>query len=160
MERRSRSVRRLFKGVTNVHQQPDGVYFTNICIGGQCFTAIVDTGSTTIAVPCAGCECGSGHSYFDALVSPTVVESDVSYLQCYGEGSCNRGKVMTDSICFGANCTASTGVRHPFGCCDTFARSFQVQQADGIIGLSPNKRTLWKDLVFQILVLYLDHKNH
>ena len=140
------SIRRLSNVISGAHRQRDGVYFTTICIGGQCFTAIIDTGSSSIAVPCRGCNCGSHHNYYDMRNSSLVVDTGQVYSQCYGEGSCNHGKVLTDSICMGAGCRVETGVSHPFGCCTTFAPSFQRQDADGIIGLSPNGRSLWKDL--------------
>ena len=76
------SGRRLYKDLAKVHKESDGVYFTTICIGtedSQCFTVIVDTGSSTIAVPCKGCSCGSQHNYFDKTLSKTVVDSGRSY---------------------------------------------------------------------------------
>jgi len=143
------SQRRLYKDIAKVHKESDGVYFTTICIGDsgtQCFTVIVDTGSSTIAVPCKGCNCGSQHSYYDQTQSTSAVDTGSSYSQCYGEGSCNRGKLISDTICFGKNCQADTGINHPFGCCTTFSPNFRTQDADGIIGVSPSSRTLWKDL--------------
>ena len=140
------SPRRLSNVISGAHRQRDGVYFTTICIGGQCFTAIIDTGSSSIAVPCRGCKCGSQHNYYDMRHSSFVVDTGQVYSQCYGEGSCNYGKILTDSICIGTGCGVETGVSHPFGCCTTFAPSFQRQDADGIIGLGPNVRSLWKDL--------------
>jgi hypothetical protein len=139
----------LYKDIAKVHKESDGVYFTTICMGvsnAQCFTVIVDTGSSTIAVPCKGCNCGSQHSYYDKKQSTTVVDNGQTYSQCYGEGSCNRGKLLTDTICFGKGCQAETGVAHPFGCCSEFSPNFRTQDADGIIGVSPSGRTLWKDL--------------
>ena len=141
--------RRLYKEIASVHKESDGVYFTTICIGdvgSQCFTVIVDTGSSTIAVPCKGCDCGSQHSYYDQAASKSVVDSGSSYSQCYGEGSCNRGKLLQDTICFGKGCLAESGIKHPFGCCTQYSPNFRSQDADGIIGVSPSGRTLWKDL--------------
>lgn len=141
--------RSLYKDIARVYKESDGVYFTTICIGepkSQCFTVIVDTGSSTIAVPCKGCDCGSQHSYYDPAQSTTVSDDGSSYSQCYGEGSCNRGKLLQDTICFGRECQAATGIKHPFGCCNQFAPNFKTQDADGIIGVSPSGRTLWKDL--------------
>ena len=139
------SPRRLENTIAGAHRQHDGVYFTTIYIGGQYFTVIIDTGSSSIAVPCRGCDCGSQHNYYDTSSSSTVIDTGRVYSQCYGEGSCNYGKILTDSICMGTGCNSST--KHPFGCCTTFSPSFQRQDADGIIGLGPN--SLWKDLAAQ-----------
>ena len=139
--------RRLYKEMASVTKEDDGVYFTTICIGGtQCFTVIVDTGSSTIAVPCKGCNCGSAHHYFASSDSKTVSDTGRTYSQCYGEGSCNRGKLLEDFICFGKDCPADEAVKHAFGCCSTFSYNFPIQNADGIVGISPSGRTLVKDL--------------
>ena len=141
--------RRLYKDIAKVHKESDGVYFSTICIGitgNQCFSVIVDTGSSTIAVPCKGCNCGSQHNYYNKALSTSAVDTGSSYSQCYGEGSCNRGELISDIMCFGKDCSMETGINHPFGCCSTFSANFKSQDADGIIGVSPSGRTLWKDL--------------
>ena len=98
----------------------DGVWYSKIHIGTppQVFTAIVDTGSGTIAVPCAGCSCGH-HNHFSTAQSSTS-QSLGRDSQCYGEGSCNRGSKITHSICLGRH-IHSESVRHTFGCCTTYA---------------------------------------
>jgi hypothetical protein len=144
-----REWRRLYKTNTAVHKQNDGVYFTSICIGNgekQCFTVIVDTGSSTIAVPCEGCDCGDHKSFLPHL-STSSENSGTIYSQCYGEGSCNYGDILIDEICIGQGCETQNGVRHPFGCCSTFSPSFRHQEADGILGISPSHKTIWKDMI-------------
>ena len=124
----------------------DGVWYSKIHIGTppQIFTAIVDTGSGTIAVPCAGCSCGN-HNHFSSARSPTA-QTVGRYSQCYGEGSCNRGSKVSDMICLGETCSISESVRHSFGCCTTYASAFKSQEADGIIGISGSSGTLIADL--------------
>ena len=60
----------------------DGVWYSKIHIGTppQVFTAIVDTGSGTIAVPCAGCACGNHNHFSTAQSSTAVVRSIQSVL--------------------------------------------------------------------------------
>ena len=119
------------------HRESDGVYFTTLRVGTppQDFSVIIDTGSNTVSVPCAGCErCGRLHSAFNASASGTAVVTDDYFEQCYSEGSCNSGRVVRDRMCIGAGCTPS--LLHDFGCCDRYAGAFQEQDADGIIGLS------------------------
>jgi hypothetical protein len=125
----------------------DGVWYSKIHIGTppQIFTAIVDTGSATIAVPCDGCSCGS-HNHFKSSESSTAQSSGRTYSQCYGEGSCNRGKIVSDQICLGDTCSAGESVSHSFGCCTTYASAFKTQEADGIIGISGSSGTLIADL--------------
>ena len=146
----SRQWRTLFDTNTAVHKQNDGVYFSTVCIGTgktQCFTVIVDTGSATIAVPCEQCNCGDKHNHFYPFMSDTVLDSGTMYSQCYGEGSCNYGRLLTDTICIGNDCDMKNGITHSFGCCDTFAPSFQRQKADGILGVSPSKNSIWKHFI-------------
>lgn len=136
---------------TFVKRENDGVYWTDIRIGtpsmnSQVFSVIVDTGSPSIAIPCLGCNCGQQHHYFDEKKSITVKNTGARYNQCYSEGSCNSGSVLEDNICIGADCDTSSSVRHPFGCCTTYARAFQEQEADGIIGMSGASSTLIADM--------------
>lgn len=138
--------RRLFSDSIPVHRESDGVWWADICISDQCFSAIIDTSSSTIAVPCQGCDCGN-HRHFDPTKSNTATTARNLYSQCYGEGSCNYGVLWEDSICFGDKCTPETSVRHSFGCCSQYSNNFKRQHADGIIGMSPSGRTLWKDMV-------------
>ena len=147
--RSRRRGRRLFESIATVKKESDGVYFTTMMLGSptqQAFTVIVDTGSSTIAVPCKGCKCGP-HAHFDAAKS--VTERHVgSYNQCYGEGSCNRGVRYSDKMCFGDHCALNaTAIDHAFGCCTVYAPAFQAQKADGIVGLSPAGQTLIASLV-------------
>ena len=124
----------------------DGVWYSKIHIGTppQVFTAIVDTGSGTIAVPCDCCSSGN-HNHFSTAQSSTD-QSLGRYSQCYGEGSCNRGSRVSDMICLGETCSLSESVRHAFGCCTTYASAFKSQEADGIIGISGSSGTLIADL--------------
>mmetsp|Transcript_19604 Transcript_19604/g.32699 ORF Transcript_19604/g.32699 Transcript_19604/m.32699 type:complete len:871 (-) Transcript_19604:1551-4163(-) len=138
-----------FKHVTSIHRENDGVYWSNLLIGKppQKFSVIVDTGSSTIAVPCAGCDCGN-HNLFeidkDTLKS---VFTGRRYSQCYSEGSCNSGKYVAARMCLGEDCDVETeGIEHNFGCCSTFAHAFKKQEADGIIGVSSSSGTLLADL--------------
>jgi len=122
------------------------VYYATLRIGTptpQSFTVIVDTGSATIAIPCKGCSaCGSSHSQFDASLSSSASNTGGSYSQCYAEGSCNRGSVINDKMCLGESCALNEMISHDFGCCTTYARAFQQQQADGIIGFGGTSQTL------------------
>jgi hypothetical protein len=138
-----------FKEVGFTYRENDGVYWADLRIGSpqQDFSVIVDTGSSTIAIPCKGCSCGSQHHYFDrAASSSSTIKSSNGYRQCYSEGSCNSGDMLKDKLCIGNACTPVESVEHEFGCCNTFASAFQKQEADGIIGLSLNRRTLVADL--------------
>jgi hypothetical protein len=138
-----------FKEVGYTYRENDGVYWADLRIGTpqQDFSVIVDTGSSTIAIPCKGCQCGPQHHYFDRAASSTsTVANKNGYRQCYSEGSCNHGDMLNDKVCIGNACTTDESVVHAFGCCNTFARAFQKQEADGIIGLSLNRRTLVADL--------------
>lgn len=146
----SRKWRRLYSGNSEVYKQNDGVYYGEICIGkhvSQCFTVIMDTGSSSIAIPCQGCDCGHQHRKFIPMLSDSVSSTGKKYFQCYGEGSCNTGEILLDNICIGEGCSPADGITHPFGCCKEFAPSFQHQEADGILGLSPSGNTLWKDML-------------
>ena len=146
MIRKINNRRRLFADSVNVHRENDGVYYTDICLSDQCFTVIIDTSSSTTAIPCQDCDCGE-HRQFNPSKSVTAVNTRQLYSQCYGEGSCNYGVFYNDFMCFGKNCRKETSVRHSFGCCSTYSPNFKVQKADGIIGMSPSGTTLWKDLV-------------
>lgn len=126
-------------------KESDGVYWATIRIGSpiqQSFTVIVDTGSSTIAVPCKGCDCGARHAQYDVAKSSSVKDTGRKYNQCYSEGSCNSGHVLSDLACFGRNCRVDEAVRHEFGCSNTYAPAFKAQDADGIIGLSGSSDTL------------------
>ena len=67
------------------------------------------------------------------------------YQQCYGEGSCNFGRLLTDKVCIGSNCPPSEAATINFGCCNKYAPAFSVQKADGIIGIG-HGTTLLKSL--------------
>jgi len=139
----------VFKEVSQTRKEADGVYFTALRVGSppQDFTVIVDTGSSTIAIPCADCaKCGAQHHLFDARKSSTVVITKDRYSQCYSEGSCNSGQIMLDVMCLGERCPANETVPHKFGCCTAYAGAFQAQDADGIIGLSGTSETLLANL--------------
>ena len=130
-----------YKEHAEISREPDGVYYTWVRIGtseadggGKAFSLIADTGSSTIAVPCKGCSCGS-HNHFDPAASSTSQDTGRHYSQCYGEGSCNSGKIIRDVMCFGKHCPVIETVMMNFGCCSNFAPSFKEQEADGIIGL-------------------------
>ena len=139
-----------FKDYQTLWREPDDVYYTEINVGRgtsnrQKFSVIVDTGSTTIALPCLGCNnCGSQHNHFDQTKSTSVKTSQKVYSQCYGEGSCNRGLFYEDLICIGSTCPDSESARVDFGCCTSYASSFQVQKADGIIGISKGQTLIKK----------------
>ena len=77
-----------FKEFAMARKESDGVFFANLRIGTpqQMFSAIVDTGSSTIAIPCKGCNCGPKHSTFDYSKSSTAVKTGDRYSQCYSEG--------------------------------------------------------------------------
>jgi hypothetical protein len=130
-----------YKAEGTLTAEPDGVYYTVVRIGtyqdgdGIPFTLIADTGSATIAIPCKGCNCGATKHYFDMFKSVTAIDQQRSYSQCYGEGSCNSGKLLKDIMCFGPHCHSIEGTSQDFGCCSKYASSFQEQVADGIIGL-------------------------
>jgi hypothetical protein len=149
LERRRNTGRRMddativFRSVGFAKRESDGVYWTTIRIGTppQSFSVIVDTGSSSIAIPCKGCDCGN-HNQFDASLSSTVEQTGQRYTQCYSEGSCNSGELLSDLACFGDNCQHNETARHRFGCCKTYAHAFKVQDADGIIGLSGSPDTL------------------
>ena len=110
-----------YKAEGTLSAEPDGVYYTVVRIGsaqdanGIPFTLIADTGSSTIAVPCKGCNCGNSKHYFDMFQSKTCTDQERKYSQCYGEGSCNSGKTLEDIMCFGPECDSAGGVRMKFG---------------------------------------------
>ena len=108
------------------HIEPDGVWYANLHIGSppQKFTVIVDTGSSTIAVPCQGCSCGP-HNHFAMSSSTSASNTGRRYSQCYGEGSCNSGNLVSDVMCLGDTCTIGESTTHTFGCCTTFSRNFK-----------------------------------
>ena len=137
----------VFRTVDFTRRESDGVYWTDIRIGTppQTFSVIVDTGSSSIAVPCKNCDCGP-HNQYDPTLSTTVEFTGQTYSQCYSEGSCNTGKILTDLACFGPTCLSNETVRHRFGCCDRYARAFKAQEADGIVGISGAQDTLIADL--------------
>ena len=137
-DRRRRRLGSAFKDFPTLWREDDGAYSTEIRIGGakqQTFSAIVDTASSTIAVPCEQCtNCGSQHRRFVPSGSSTVKETGKTYAQCYGEGSCNFGKILADKVCIGSDCPPSEAATVNFGC---LRRSdlISVQKADGIIGI-------------------------
>ena len=132
-----------FKDYSKMKYQNDGVFYTHISLGGvagkqQTFSAILDTGSATIALPCSGCtECGDHHGQYDISESPTAKMQSQRYIQCYAEGSCNTGTTVKDNVCFGEDCPVSESAPINFGCCDNYSPMFQAQTADGIIGVGP-----------------------
>lgn len=132
-----------FKDFSKMKYQNDGVFYTHISLGGaakeqQPFSAILDTGSSTIAVPCGGCtKCGDHHAQFDIHKSSTAKEQRTRYVQCYAEGSCNVGQNVVDNICFGSDCPVAESAPISFGCCNQYSPMFQAQTADGIIGVGP-----------------------
>jgi hypothetical protein len=141
-----------YQAEATLKAENDGVYYTVVRIGthergqGTPFTLIADTGSSSIAVPCKGCNCGLTKHYFDIYNSGgSTRDTKNMYSQCYGEGSCNSGKLIQDVMCFGPKCLAAGGVMQVFGCCSKYAPSFQAQEADGIIGLG-HSNTLVKAL--------------
>ena len=120
---------------SQLHFEPDGVYWTQLNIGTenpQTFSVIVDTGSSSIAVPCSGCEACGKHAQF-TFTNESVVTNE-AYSQCYSEGSCNYGKIVNAPMCLGIDCDVkSEGIVHSFGCCTTFASAFEQQDADGVL---------------------------
>ncbi len=120
-------------GATRAERESDGLFFARLEVGTppQLFDVLVDTGSSTIAVPCARCRTCGDHASFDASASSTARVLDESYSQCYAEGSCNAGSVVRDVACLGASCET-----RKFGCCDVYAPAFRDQRADGIVGVS------------------------
>lgn len=76
-----------------------------------------------------------------------MVRTGSTYSQCYSEGSCNRGQILSDMACFGEQCFTNETVRHKFGCCETYASAFKAQEADGIVGLSNTPDTLIAELI-------------
>lgn len=136
--------RELFQEEARASSESDGLYYVHLNIGTptpQEFTAIVDTGSSSIAVPCEGCDCGDNKNHFYQDRSETCREVG-EYVQCYMELSCNKGKKLKDRMCIGEHCGADEMVAHEFGCCTTYAASFQVQDSDGIIGFGGSESTL------------------
>jgi hypothetical protein len=139
-----------FKDFSTIKYQNDGVFYTYITLGGvegkqQTFSAILDTGSRTIAIPCKNCNdrCGSEHNQYDISLSPTAkIVDEHGYSQCYAEGSCNRGQLMMDNICFGQACPVIESAQISFGCCNEYSRLFKMQLADGIIGIGPGSNLI------------------
>lgn len=127
-----------FKELAQISREPDGVYWSWLHIGPNAediFSVIVDTGSSTIAVPCKDCSCGD-HRHFDPSSSDGSEILTSKYSQCYSEGSCNRGNNVRAPMCLGKSCDIeSEGIKHVFGCCSTYANPFKRQFADGIIGM-------------------------
>ena len=78
-DRRRRRLGSAFKEFPTLWREDDGAYSTEIRIGGakqQTFSAIVDTASSAIAVPCEQCtNCGSQHRRFVPSGSSTVKET-------------------------------------------------------------------------------------
>ena len=82
-----------FKDFSTIKYQNDGVFYTYITLGGvegkqQTFSAILDTGSRTIAIPCKNCNdrCGSEHNQYDISLSPTAkIVDEHGYSQCYAK---------------------------------------------------------------------------
>jgi len=145
-----RSLRQGFQELARIAREPDGVYWSDLRIGPRkedVFSVIVDTGSSTIAVPCAGCSCGE-HNHFDPAMSPGAeIIGGSTYRQCYSEGSCNVGRYVQAKMCLGRDCDVELeGVEHRFGCCSRFANAFRKQFADGIIGMSGSSGTFAADL--------------
>lgn len=141
------------RAIGYTRKESDGVYWAVVRIGSpvqQSFSVIVDTGSSSIAVPCKGCDCGARHHQFDADKSTSMQKLGKRYNQCYSEGSCNSGDLLSDLVCFGEKCTVAEAVRHNFGCCSTYAPAFKTQDADGIIGLSGSSDTLVASLRTQL----------
>jgi hypothetical protein len=73
-----------------------------------------------------------------------VKETGKAYAQCYGEGSCNFGRLLADKVCIGSDCPPSEAATVNFAC---LGRSdlISVQKADGIIGIGHGS-TLLKSL--------------
>ena len=50
-------------------------------------------------------------------------------------------------VCLGDACTQEQSTSHAFGCCTKYAKAFQGQDADGIVGLSEAPSTFIGDLL-------------
>ncbi len=111
-------------------KERDGVYYTTIKIGTPPIdvTVIVDSGSSSIAVPC--------FSKYNPKRSTTSEITDDIYIQCYGEGSCNSGFWIKDDLIMGNTSYPTMSV----GCCTHLDDLFLVQEADGILGLSQSNK--------------------
>ena len=134
-----------------------GYFAAEVCLGTPqtSFELIVDTGSSLMALPCAGCtHCGQ-HKHgarFDAQRSSTAstyscsrtppgmhchtcTSSECGYSVSYAEGSRISGKMVEDQVQIASE-RGRISLPVAFGCQTFESGLFNSQVADGIIGFS------------------------
>ncbi|CAN0304270.1 unnamed protein product, partial [Ascophyllum nodosum] len=147
--------------------------FAHVGTPPQRVSLIVDTGSYTLAFPCAGCdECrvGQRQAFWDPQLSETATEVGCdecqlpykcssshprcSFRQAYSEGSSWTAYQMNDVVRLGGK-ELVVGQEEEdelysrnavnFGCIRRQSGMFDTQAADGIIGLAPHQDSvLWQ----------------
>lgn len=130
-------------------------YFIDIGLGspGQVQSAILDTGSDTLSVPCTLCkkgDCGRHeHPHFNSKVSETfnvdkscyfpVMFSKMKvcqFVKSYAEGSSLLGINVRDRVELGDVPNGSSrNLKGSFGCTIKETGLFKSQFADGILGM-------------------------
>lgn len=130
--------------------QGSGEFYAQVGLGtpAQYFTVILDSGSSTLAVPsttCSGCSLQGG---FNSGASSSAAAYACSSSQCtggcstqapsscgfsisYGDGSGVQGALIYDTLTFGG-----LSAQVSFGTFFTASSSFQVPPAQGILGLA------------------------
>ena len=137
-------------------------YFIDISVGnpGQVQSAILDTGSDTLSVPCTLCkngDCGKHeHSYFNNDRSKTFTLKESCYfpvlfskmkvcqfVKSYAEGSSLLGIDVADRVVLGdVDSSAQRSLQGSFGCTIKETGLFKTQFADGILGMDDNSELI------------------
>lgn len=151
-------------------------YFMDVLIGTpfpQVQSAIVDTGSPTLSLPCketcssqnstqSSCVISPLDAYFDVSKSLTAkwekcnnnctCDSDTcSYSMAYGEGSSISGHWISDFISLaGRDGEGTVPSRITFGCHTEVTSLFLTQKANGIIGLCYWNSALYTSFLNQV----------
>ena len=134
-----------------------GYFAADVCLGTPptSYELIVDTGSSLMALPCAGCShCGqhrrgarfdvskssTSHTYSCSDTPPNMhchscTAGECTYSVSYAEGSRISGRMLEDRVVFASE---KGGVTVPvaFGCQTYESGLFNSQVADGIVGFA------------------------
>lgn len=111
-----------------------GYYDVDVAIGTppQHFTAIVDTGSSGLIIPCMDCQNCGHHQGFRPKNSQSVIDDHQKFSVRYMEGSSLSGESYHDIV----SVAGMVGRHSPFGCAKEMTNLFRTQLADGILGLN------------------------
>jgi len=108
-------------------------YFTELTLGGQRITGILDTGSFELVVFSRSCSTCGQAAVYDETRSPTFVEGNMTKVHAYGSGSCTS-KRGADEVQLGCYRTPRQAIWFAQQCRMPLLRSAGFQS---IVGVGP-----------------------